>query len=67
MPEPGELFDAMMQDAFDAVEHFWGKDGLQQVADFMCARNRTRESNRIMDELERLYGPLSSQKGNCND
>jgi hypothetical protein len=58
MPEPGELFDQMMQDAFDAVEHFWGKDGLHQVAQFMTAKNRARESNRVMDELERLYGPF---------
>lgn len=59
MAEPGELFDEMMQDALDAVEHFWGKDGLHQVAQHMIASNRARESNRVMDELERLYGPSS--------
>lgn len=62
MAEPGELFDEMLQDAFDAIEHFWGKDGLKQVADHMYGLNRARECNRVMDELERLYGPLPSDQ-----
>lgn len=56
MAEPGELLDEMLQDVLDAVEHFWGKDGLSQVAQHMIAANQARESNRVMDELDLLYG-----------
>jgi hypothetical protein len=42
MAEPGELFDEMLQDALDAIEHFWGKDSLHQVAQFMFEKNRAR-------------------------
>jgi hypothetical protein len=56
--DPRNPLDEMLQDVLDGVEQFWGKEGLQQVAEFAVARNRSRESNRVMDELERLYGPF---------
>lgn len=48
--------NVMLQDVLDGVEHFFGKDGLEQIANFAVMKNRSRESNRVMDELERLYG-----------
>jgi hypothetical protein len=51
----------ILQDVIDAIEHFYGQEGLDQVAKFAALKNRSRESNRVMDELERLYGPLPSQ------
>ena len=52
--------EVILKDVFDGIEHFFGKDGLDQIANFALLRNRGRESNRVMDELERLYGPVTS-------
>jgi hypothetical protein len=46
----------MLKDVLDGIEHFFGQDGLDQVANFASLRNRSRESNRVIDELELLYG-----------
>lgn len=59
MANPEHPLDVMLQDVLDGVEHFFGKEGLEQIANFAVMKNRSRESNRVIDELERLYGPLS--------
>ena len=56
--------EVILKDVFDGIEHFFGKDGMDQVANFALLKNRCRESNRVMDELERLYGPVPSGEGN---
>ena len=48
----------MLKDVLDGVEHHFGKEGLELVAEFATMQNRSRDSNRVMDELERLYGPF---------
>ncbi len=54
----------MLKDVLDGIEHHFGKDGLDLVAEFATMQNRARESNRVMDELEKLYGtpPLPSKE-----
>jgi hypothetical protein len=54
------ISEVILKDVFDGVEYFFGKEGLDQVTNFALLKNRDRESNHIMDELERLYGPVSS-------
>lgn len=58
MAESEHPLNVMLQDVLDGVEHFFGKDGLEQIANFAVMKNRSRESNRVMDDLERLYGPF---------
>lgn len=48
----------MLKDVLDGIEHYYGKEGLEQVADFAMMANRSRESNRVIDALELLYGPF---------
>jgi 2-phospho-L-lactate guanylyltransferase (CobY/MobA/RfbA family) len=63
MSEPTQremLTVIMLKDVLDGIEHHFGKGGLELVTDFATMQNRARESNRLMDELERLYGPLPS-------
>ncbi len=48
----------MLKDVLDGIEHHFGKSGLDLVADFALLKNRTRESNRVMDELEEAFGPF---------
>jgi hypothetical protein len=48
----------MLKDVLDGIEHYYGKEGLEQVAHFVTMQNRSRESNRVMDALELLYGPF---------
>lgn len=58
MSEHEPLTAVILKDVLDGIEHFYGKDGLDQVANFALLRNRSRESNRIMDELEAAFGPF---------
>jgi hypothetical protein len=56
------ITETLLKDVLDGIEHFYGKDGIEQVANFALMANRARESNRVMDELDRLYGPFSSKE-----
>jgi len=67
MTERELLTETILKDVFDGIEHFYGKEGLEQVANFAALKNRNRESNRVMDELERLYGPLHAPVGGPAD
>lgn len=51
----------MLKDVLDGIEHYYGQEGLDLVADFATMQNRSRESNRLIDELERLYGPFHDE------
>jgi hypothetical protein len=46
----------ILKDVLDGIEHFFGKEGLDQVANFASLKNRSRETNRVIDALELLYG-----------
>ncbi len=47
-----ELLEKMVKDLFDAVEHFYGTDGLGKVVDQMKFYNRLREDRMELDALE---------------
>lgn len=55
----------MLKDVLDGIEHHYGEDGLYRVTEFAMLKNRSRESNRVMDELERLYGPFPAPQGDA--
>jgi hypothetical protein len=57
----------ILKDVLDGVEHHFGKEGLELVAEFATMQNRCRESNRVMDELERLYGPFPDPVGSSGE
>jgi hypothetical protein len=68
---PAEEFDVarkeritvlILKDVLDGIEHCFGVNGLNAVADFARARNRARESNDLIDQLETLYGPLAADE-----
>ena len=48
----------MLKDVLDGIEHHFGKEGLELVARFATMQIRSRESNRVIDALELLYGPI---------
>ncbi len=48
----------ILKDVFDGIEHFYGKKGLDQVTHYALLRNRSRETNKVMDDLEALFGPF---------
>jgi hypothetical protein len=47
-----DLLDLMLADALNAVEHFYGPEGLGKVVDQMKRINRGRESRLEMDALD---------------
>lgn len=51
-----KLTETMLKDVLDGIEHFFGPNGVDQVANFALLKNRSRESNRVMDELEKTFG-----------
>jgi adenine-specific DNA methylase len=53
----------ILKDVLDGIEEFFGKEGVEQVAAFAMLKNRARESNKLMDELERAYGLTSISTG----
>jgi hypothetical protein len=61
MAEHEPLTAVILKDVFDGIEHFYGKEGLEQVAEFAMLKNRSRESNRVMDELEAAF-PSTERK-----
>lgn len=58
MTESESTAGQILKDVFDGIEHFYGKQGLDQVAEYAMLRNRSRESNKLMDELEVMFGPF---------
>lgn len=46
------LTKLILMDTLDGVEHYFGAEGLQKVTDYAKLKNRARESNQFMDELE---------------
>lgn len=57
----------ILKDVLDGIEHYFGKEGVESVAGFALLKNRARESNKLIDELEKQFGlpPLTQgeQKG----
>jgi hypothetical protein len=51
----------ILQDVFDGIEHYYGSEGLEMVAEFARMKNRARESNKLIDELEAQFGPFEKQ------
>ena len=60
-PEMEMLTVTMLKDVLDGIEHHFGQAGLDLVAEFALLKNRSRESNMVIDELERLYGLFSPE------
>jgi len=56
MAEP--ITALILRDVLDGIEFFHGRDAVDQIARFALDKNRSRESNRVMDELEKAYGPF---------
>lgn len=48
------LLEAMVKDLLDAVEHFYGPDGLGNVVDQMKRYNRGRDNRAEIDALEQM-------------
>ena len=58
MAEKEPITALILRDVLDGIEYFHGKDAVDEIAKFALAKNRARQSNLVMDELERLYGPF---------
>ena len=56
------LTTIILKDVLDGVEYYFGNEGLEQVVNFASLKNRSRESNRVIDELELLYGTTSEEE-----
>jgi hypothetical protein len=52
--ERADLLDMMMRDLLDAVERFYGPEGLGKVVEQMKRCNRAREYRKEIDALESM-------------
>jgi hypothetical protein len=53
-----ELTVQILKDVLDGIEHHYGKAGVDLIAEFALLKARTRDSNKLIDELEATFGPL---------
>jgi hypothetical protein len=56
MSEHTRITELIMADVLDGIEHCFGEGGVDAVVGFALARNRSRESDKLMDELEAAFG-----------
>ena len=52
----------ILKDVLEGIEHHYGAEGVAQVAAFAMLKNRARETNRVIDELEREFGLTDNSK-----
>lgn len=66
MNDPTEreyLTKLILMDVLDGVEQHFGADGLAQIVSHARLKNRAREDNKFIDELEAAITPSDSAAG----